>query len=371
MCKKITQNEFILKAKEIHGDKYDYSLSVYNTAHEKIKIKCNKCNSIFIQSANQHTSGRGCKKCWIDSKMLTPNQLIAKAKLVHSNKYNYSKIKLPNSPIKMGTKIKIICNKCKYIFYPSFISHIKGSGCKRCSYKSKTMTTKEFIKKSKQTHGNKFNYSLSKYTHSKNKIKIKCKKCSLIFKVFPYNHMTKGVHCPKCNNIKQTFTLKEFIAKAKRVHGNKYSYSKVKYKNMITKIKITCNKCLKHFYQEPGSHIYHESGCPNCKESRGELKVSSILTKNKIKYYPQHKFQDCKSKKGFKLKFDFYVPSFNLCIEYDGEQHFDTGNKWHTPFVVENDRIKDKYCKINNIKMLRISYKDFKNVESIISHIIK
>ena len=88
------------------------------------------------------------------------------------------------------------------------------------------------------------------------------------------------------------------------------------------------------------------------------------LDKMKIKYIRQYRLENCKNKKA--LLFDFYLPDFNLCIEYDGEQHFKQNIYWNQTIdvfnnVVKNDNIKNDYCMKNNINLLRISYKE--NVE--------
>ena len=102
-------------------------------------------------------------------------------------------------------------------------------------------------------------------------------------------------------------------------------------------------------------------------KSKGEYKISKILEEMKIKYSPQHSFESCLSKAGAKLKFDFYLPEYNICIEYDGEQHFSyTNSGWRTKenFLLqkENDEIKNQYCKINQIKLIRIPYTDYQKI---------
>lgn len=113
------------------------------------------------------------------------------------------------------------------------------------------------------------------------------------------------------------------------------------------------------FEQQP--HIHYRFGCPKCSCSRGEKVINDYLTINNINFVSKKRFSNCKNKST--LPFDFYVESMNLCIEFDGRQHFepvdwfggiDTFNT-----IQQNDAIKTNYCKENNINLLRLTYKDF------------
>ena len=101
-------------------------------------------------------------------------------------------------------------------------------------------------------------------------------------------------------------------------------------------------------------------------QSKGASKIENILIKNKIKYVKEKTFPDCVDKG--KLRFDFYLPDYNYCIEYDGEQHFNKANsgffKDRLEDIQRRDAIKNQYCKNNNIKLIRISYLDIKNIST-------
>lgn len=109
-----------------------------------------------------------------------------------------------------------------------------------------------------------------------------------------------------------------------------------------------------------------------CNKSKGENKIINFLTKNSIKFISQKRFKDCKNKRP--LPFDFYLPDLNLCIEYDGQQHFRAFSKFGGDKAlyrtVKNDQIKNKYCKNNNINLERISYKKFDKLENEIKQIL-
>ena len=142
-----------------------------------------------------------------------------------------------------------------------------------------------------------------------------------MFEQRPHNHL-KGQGCPVCNiedlaNTKRLST-KEVIKLSSKIHDNKYDYSLLIYKNNKTKIKIIC-PIHGEFLQSPIIHMIG-SGCPKCNTSKGESKIVKYLNDNQIDYLHQKTFDECKYKN--KLRFDFYLPKYNLAIEYDGEQHF-------------------------------------------------
>ena len=155
-----------------------------------------------------------------------------------------------------------------------------------------------------------------------------------------------------------------FIIKANIKHHNKYNYSKVKYVDSKTKVEIICPE-HGSFLQSPNNHL-SGNGCPLCNISHGEKMISSILTDLKIEYIREYIFSDCINIKP--LRFDFYLPEYNICIEYDGVQHFKPILFWKGEegfkITVQNDLIKNEYCSKNKIKLLRIKYTE-KNIENI------
>jgi very-short-patch-repair endonuclease len=128
-------------------------------------------------------------------------------------------------------------------------------------------------------------------------------------------------------------------------------------------------KCQKHgwFTQQISNHLMGQ-GCPKCKQSRGEKEIEQFLIDNGIEYITQKTFEGCKNKR--MLPFDFYIPSKNLCIEYDGEFHTKPveffGGEESLKKTIKHDKIKDDFCKENGVNLIRISYIDFNNVKNIL-----
>lgn len=130
----------------------------------------------------------------------------------------------------------------------------------------------------------------------------------------------------------------------------------VKYNGNKIKVKIICKE---HgvFNQTPTDHL-RPCGCPKCNESKNEKRIKELLEQKQIKYETQKTFDGCLYKR--KLKFDFYLPEYNICLEYDGEQHFvkyrfEKDDK-KLKIRQKRDKIKTEYCKENGINLIRIRY---------------
>jgi very-short-patch-repair endonuclease len=285
------------------------------------------------------------------SKRKTTCEFIIDCKVRHLDKYDYSLVEYINNK----TKIKIIC-PIHGVFEQTPNNHLNvGNGCPFCS-NNKKMTTLDFIKKSKEIHGDKYDYSNTKYTNSLTKVEIICNIHGSFF-MTPNNHISKKYNCPKCKKNIQ-LTTEKFIEKSKKTHNNKYDYSLVEYKNVKSKVKIICPK---HgmFEQKSYNHL-NGVGCPFCKTSKGEKKIEKYLNDKNIKYIRQYKFKKCINKR--MLPFDFYLPEYNMCIEYNGRQHYETieyfGGKSKLKYIKNNDKIKEVFCKENNIELLKIKFNE-------------
>jgi len=317
-------------------------------------------------------------------KRKTTDEFILDAQKVHKDKYNYSLVDYINTK----TNVKIICNiHGEFEQLPA--NHLIGKGCYKCgritTTKKKSLSTDEFIIRSKKIHNNKYDYNLVKYINNKTKVKIICPEHGL-FEQIPNYHINNGSGCPKCKfeKIAKLYSRSnnDFLLQAKKIHGNIYDYSLVNYKNDITKVKLIC---LIHgeFEQTPNKHLkgrgcqkcggtslktteqfiidakkIHNKkydyklvnykgnrikikiicnehgifniipvkhligrGCPKCRETIGETKVRTLLENNNISYEIQKTFDGCIYEKS--LKFDFYLPDKNIAIEFDGIQHFE------------------------------------------------
>ena len=215
------------------------------------------------------------------------------------------------------------------------------------------MTIEEFTERANIVHDNVYSYSSTTYFNSRKKVDITCH-IHGIFSQSPRCHL-EGQGCYKCTT-NRFITTEDFIKKAIEVHGDKYSYSAATYLGSNIKLDIIC-KTHGIFPQIPHNHL-NGKGCPNCNMKKGEVAVKLFLETNIISFTTQKSFDGCIFKK--KLKFDFYLPEYNLCIEYDGKQHFKSINYFggDENFKIRQlrDNIKNEFCKNNDIGLLRIRY---------------
>jgi len=349
--------DFISKSKIIHSNLYDYSLVEYSSSHKKVKIICT-IHGIFEQSPNSHLNGQGCKRCVIENNSLNLEKFLLKAKNIHDDFYNYSLVK---DIINNKQKIKIIC-PIHDIFEQNVSNHLSGYGCRECS--NDKYRNNDYIEKSKIKFNNKYDYSLVKYLNNRSKVQIICPEHGIFEQTLKSHFKQDG--CPYCSGKKMNTDL--FIEKSKSKHNNKYDYSKVIYKNAFSKIQIICPEHGK-FEQTASVHL-NGSGCPVCRSSKGEREIIKILEQYRISYIHQKKFDDCKNITN--LIFDFYIPDINLCIEYNGIQHYKPINHFGGVQGLKNtkmrDNIKKEYCKSNQINYKVISYRD--NIKNKIDKIL-
>ena len=191
--------QFLNKARSVHGDKYGYDKVEYYGVHTKVCIICPE-HGDFWQSPGNHLHGNGCPKCGYnttaDSRRLSLSDFIKKANEIHNCKYDYNKVDYKDS----NTKVCIICSKHGE-FWQKPASHTQGRGCPKC-YADKarerlTSSKEDFIKKAKEKHEGKYDYTKVKYDGTKTKVCIICSKHGKFWQT-PSNHL-HGKGCPKCN----------------------------------------------------------------------------------------------------------------------------------------------------------------------------
>ncbi len=314
MPKKVTKQEFIERAKSIHGDKYDYSKVEYAKSNGKVCIICPK-HGEFWQTPNSHLSGIGCPKCGKEkaSSQLrkTTGQFSEEAKIIHGEKYNYSKADYEGK----DKKICIICPEHGE-FWQTPHNHLTGAGCPKCKYekmsKSQKDTKETFIQKARLMHGDKYDYSKVEYTDSQTKVCIICPEHGEFWQK-PNNHI-HGWGCAKCSGSHKK-TTEEFVEMSKALYPNKYKYNKTKYVNNKTPLIITCKK-HGDFSVYPNDHLKGQE-CPECSIYKLESDIKTILDSEKINYIWQYS-NDLLGNQ----KLDFYLPDLKMAIECQGEQHY-------------------------------------------------
>lgn len=282
------------------------------------------------------------------------------------------------------TNIDCQCKDCGYMWEAKPEKLVRGTGCPKCFIERRknkiTRTHNEFIDIMSKI--NPKIQILGTYVRNKAKIKCKCLVCKNEWETLPSN-LIQGSGCQKCASQKKkedfSKTHEEFVKELK----SKNPKIKVigKYVNNKTKILCECITCGHTWNVEPGNLLKENgTGCPKCNFSKGENKIDKFLNQYCITNIPQKKFDDLIGIKGWKLSYDFYIPSFNLLIEYQGEQHYhpikfgktiEYGKK-RLKTQQMNDSIKREYAKRHNIELLEIPYWEFENIEKILeSRLVK
>lgn len=242
---------------------------------------------------------------------------------------------------------------------------IESSECKFCK------TRKVYVPKSK------FSYEYVKSFVEKEGYILLSKeyknKDSIIYMRCPNGHDYKAsfgnfksnYRCAKC--IKTTNYTYEYVRDTYSQRG--HTLLSKEYLNNITPMEVECPNG--HIYLSKFSYFKNlHKGCPYCFSSKGENKIKLFLEKHSIDFNAQYKFENCKDINP--LPFDFYLTEYNLCIEYDGKQHFEPINRFGGQRGFEDrkrkDEIKNVYCRENNIKLLRMPYWEFDSIDEILKN---
>lgn len=284
----------------------------------------------------------------------TKEQFIEDAKKVHGDRYDYSKVEYVNN----RTKVCIICPDHGE-FWQAPDPHLAGKGCSVCRYiKSSSkvrMTREEFVRRANEIHGEKYDYSMVEYKNTDTKVKIKCPVHG-VFEQTPHHHLA-GRGCYYCGTNMKTNEM--WIKHASEVHDNKYDYSKVNFRGRRTPITIICPE-HGEFTQYPIPHL-NGIGCPICATKRNKRENETLKALQEdfpsvIYQYTNDTFLKNK-RKNFTL--DFYIPEYDIGIEYQGEQHFVPveifGGEENYKKVIDRDARKYKQCSDHGVKVFYIT----------------
>lgn len=408
---RMSKEDFIKRANNIHLHIYDYSLVEYKRNNIKVSIKC-PVHGVFNQTPSVHLRGMGCPKCGYEKlssiKKISNEEFIKKAICIHANHYDYSLVDYKGS----NTNVIIEC-LLHGPFSQTPSKHLQGHGCPKCSGHS-SCNSKEFIEKARSIHGDKFIYDLVDYKNTQTKVLILCPKHGP-FSQTPSKHL-QGNGCPKC--IGRHKTTVEFIEEAQKIHNGVYNYDLVDYKGSTKKVTIVCPlhgpfkqiaighlsgkgcpKCGKsdpidkeeflkrakekygdkfdfsladykkyttsititcplhgNFKITPINFLQSYNGCPECsyKCSILEDRARKNFKKSNIQFLEQAKFDWMKFKR--ELSLDFYLPDYSIAIECQGVQHFKPVEKYNGEkgymATLKRDKHKFDICKAHGINIL-------------------
>jgi len=230
----------------------------------------------------------------------------SKANIIHDNKYDYSE----SIYINQETDITIFCSVCKNTFKQKPKAHLSGCGCPNCARVNHRTTNDEFIKNSKQIHGDStFNYNECIYTVCKNPVILICNTCQNKFSIVPNKHLSRKQGCSICckNNMDQlNFEKSEklFWEQVTIKHGTTYDLSVTKYNGVHKNIEIICKKCGLFSIRE--DTFRRGSGCYECVYIENKHKENSLIDIN-------NKFENWKRCVKSKL---YFSPHYQYAYNY-------------------------------------------------------
>lgn len=351
MARRKTHKEFLLELKTIN--KNIKLLGKYVHSKQKIKCKCMIDGYIWEAYPTHLLRGHGCPKCAGNIKK-THKEFVKELNSINENIEIMSRYK--NDGVKVLCRCKI--DNHEWEATPNNL--LRGYGCPKCGelrrINLRTKKHSEFIKELKLVNPN--IEVLSEYSRSDKKIKCRCKIDSHEWEALP-SSLLYGQGCPECGISRsakaRTKTHDVFIKELNKVNPNIEAMEEYKKNNI--KMKFRC-KLDGNVWETLPVSLLVGIGCPSCNSSKGEKEVEKYLKENLIPYKKQYTFNGCKYKK--ELPFDFYLPTLNIAIEYDGIQHFKPvevfGGKEAYKLQVKKDKIKNDYCKSKGIKLIRIPY---------------
>ena len=358
--RKLTNEEFLEKVKSIHGNDY-ILLSCYDGAKSKINVIHKVCGSEFETTPNNLYNG-GCKKCGL--KNMKKKQRKTNEKFISEVlKYGNREYETLEGYINNTTKIKMLHKECGYEYYVTprdFLSGRRCPGCKTARVaKKNTLTHNEFLESI--FHRLDEYELLSEYKNARTKILVRHINCGKVYKVTP-SHFKNGRSCPSCKSEVISLKLRKkqslFEKEMNEIHGDIKILGE--YVNQKTKIDCRHTLCNYEFKATPDS-LLSGSGCPQCKESRGEREIRNFLESKGVKYEREKTFDDCRYIQ--KLRFDFAVylnGDLSFLIEYQGVQHYEPkeffGGVEEFKLRVKRDNIKRDFAKNNRIKLVEIKY---------------
>lgn len=305
-ARRSSRADFIRKARETHGDTYDYSRVAYQLSRRTVMIIC-RTHGAFEQMPSSHLRGSGCPQCaqeaMKESRRWTDAKFINEAIRVHGDRYDYSRVRYESA----RTSVTIVCKE-HGPFGQSPYSHLRGSGCPRCALVRQART--------------------------------------------------------------QSTSFATFVARANEVHKGRYSYDKTQhaYINLSTKVTITC-PYHGDFEQLADGHI-RGRGCPECSESLGEKRIVDWLESNGVVFERQKTFAGLLGRNRRPLSFDFYVPELRVLIEFDGIQHFEPVGRWGGKAKLESiqdyDHLKSVWAGMEGYSLRRIRHDQIEGIEGML-----
>ena len=376
MMRKKTHEEFV---EEISIKNPDVEiLDTYINSRIKIRCLCRVCGCEWKPLPTSLSRGMGCPSCGIKklSKALRLNtqEFIERLSFVNPD------IEVVSEYISTRDEIDCKCKVCGNTFKKKPMLLMRGQGCSICDRKrirdAQLLSEDEFLRRISLVNPNVI--LLEEYNGRHQKILCYCTTHNRRWKTRP-SELLDGCGCPDCYSEKIGNALRlsqeEIENKLKEVNPDVVLIGR--YAGLQTNTECKCKKCGYVWKPRPGNLIYGNiTGCPKCQSySKGEDRVKRYLTDNDIEHKIHKTYKNLTGVGNKPLSYDFYLPKFNLLIEYQGRQHetpstfgdmsIDVANK-RFEIQQEHDKRKKEYAEKHNIDLLEIWYYDYNNIEQIL-----
>lgn len=340
----------------------------YKGVTQKLKYICNKHKDkgVLEITYSKLMNGRGCTYCGRERTIASrtkPFNYDEAIELCENHNFEFVDIKRENSVL----YIYFVCNNHRELGVQKMRKTNMKRDIKGCKY-CKGGLPEWYVRQKIEQEFSHIKL-LEEYINITTPLDCYCKKHNVYYRPTPQN-ILKGQGCIECGKEKlsqqHTLSQEEFEKMIRIVNPDIEIMSE--YKGMEYDITVRCKKCGYVWILNAQSLKSNGTRCKKCSYTyKGEDRIVEILQNLNCEYIHQYKFQDCKDVR--LLPFDFYLPDYNLCIEFDGEQHYKPkfGEESFRQ-TQKHDKIKNEYCKSHNIELLRIPYWDGSNSEQIIKN---
>lgn len=378
-----TTESYIKQSKKLHGDYYDYSLTIFTGCCNKVDIICT-VHGLFQQEARQHIKINpqtnmpfGCRKCGTaqrNHRMIEESKqdFFTRAPLVHDHYYTYNNVVFKGKMI----HVMITCPKhgdfpqkpYKHLGYPD--RDIPPQGCNKCGEERtadrQRMGKDEFIRRAHEKHGSDlFTYDSTVYTNIDTPVEIYCNDHEQFFTQTPLVHLHATHACPDCSSEKRGLTNINNSSVAfweKANQDDQFDWSKYEYINATTKSILIHKKCDGEFPTSPNNYLSGKR-CPHC-VNKTELKLYQALVQRYPTLMRRFSADWCRNPEtNMPFPFDFLIQVFNLIIELDGIQHFENVRHYRDTYeqTHERDLYKQRIANENGYSVIRIFQEDVWN----------
>lgn len=348
----ISKEEFLNRLNVKHPDIQLFS--EFTRSSHRMQFICLNCKTIFESIGNNVIENKQvCPTCYKNPNILTEKKF--------KDRFNkkYPSITIIGEYYDSLTSVKVRCNICnnKWMIIPR--NALAACGCSKCAYDKKKISYIDFKEKLK---GKKCDIEcIGDYEDYMKTTLFKCNDCGYIWETIPQRITDSIYGCPRCakkiSGKEKRYSHKEFMEKFSSVTNSIELLEE--YTTMTTKIQVKCKKCSNIWTTTP-NRLMVGHGCPKCNKSNGENIIAVFLQDKKIPFVDQKKFENLIGLGQKPLSYDFYICTYNLLIEYQGEQHYRPveyfGGIEQFKIQQEHDRRKREYAQNNNINLLEIRY---------------